>query len=120
MAGIMIGYARSLIKSLTSLEDSSIVVAGPMADIAFSFGQLMTIAMLKNVLPSPVSFIISGGAILNLVGELFLIICSVGKKDDVFDFSKIFCNGSKHFIAATTAVVAEVALGLFGTFTLFR
>jgi hypothetical protein len=97
---------------LADWKKSVIDIAGPMGSIAFSSCKLMAATALKPHLSWPASLVIGSGAIMWISGELLYASVSASKKDHG-DFGCIAQKGNTHLALSTTAILSEVALGIF-------
>lgn len=87
------------------------LMAGPMANIAFSSIEIIAATALRNYLSWPVSLVLAGGAFTWIAGELLCIYTSIVNKSDG-DFGQIAKkNGKAHLSLAAATIVTEVALG---------
>lgn len=92
-------------------------VAGPMGDIAFSTCKLVAATALKSYLSWPVALALGSGAVVWMSGELLYAYVSAANKDHG-DFGKIASRGNTHLALASTALVSQVALGIFAAIKL--
>ncbi len=93
-------------------KEAIINLAGPMGNNTFSICKLLTVAALKNYLPSSVSIALAGGSIVWMSSELIRSFVSVYKADQGY-FDKIARLGHRHLQLATGALLAQTALGAF-------
>lgn len=99
------------LKSLSPKILSSIYVAGPMANMAFSSCKLVGAIALRAYLPMPVVATIGVGAVIWMIGELFLAYTSASNNDRG-DFGRIARHGSNHLVLASVALVGQCVLGI--------
>jgi len=92
-------------------------ISGPMGDIAFSTCKLVAATALKSYLSWPVALALGSGAVVWMSGELLYAYVSAANKDHG-DFGKIASRGNTHLALASTALVSQVALGIFAAIKL--
>lgn len=93
-------------------KQTVIDVAGPMGNIAFSTCKLVAATALKSYLSWPVALALGSGAIVWMSGELLYAYVSASNRNDG-DFGLIALRGNTHLALASTAIVSQVALGIF-------
>jgi hypothetical protein len=94
-------------------RQSVIDFSGPMFNVAFCTIKIVAANALKSYVPRPVTFLLAGGAVAWISGELLYAYVSAHQKQDNADFSSIVSRGKTHLIIATTTLVGQVALGLW-------
>ncbi|HSX37301.1 MAG TPA: M50 family metallopeptidase [Chlamydiales bacterium] len=92
-------------------------VAGPLGNIAFSSCKLVAATALKNYLSWPIALALGSGGVIWISGELFYACISVSNRD-AGDFGRIARRGGAHLALAGTALVSQVALGIFAAIKL--
>lgn len=85
--------------------------AGPIANLIFSSGKLVSAALLRSYLPFPLSPILASGTLYWMVCEMCH--AAVSAKEKKGDFGKIALNGTVHLGLASTALITQCALGIF-------
>lgn len=98
-------------------KKTAIEIAGPMGDIAFSSCKLVAATALKSYLSWPVALALGSGAVIWMSGELLYAYVSASKRDNG-DFGYIARRSNTHLALASTALVSQVALGIFAAIKL--
>ena len=98
-------------------EKTIIEVAGSMGDIAFCTCKLVAATALKSYLSWPIALALGSGAVIWMSGELLYAYTSALNRD-AGDFGCIARRGNTHLALASTALVSQVALGIFAAIKL--
>lgn len=93
-------------------KQTMVDISGPMGDIAFSTCKLVAATALKSYLSWPVSLALGSGAVIWMSGELLYAYVSASNRD-YGDFGCIARRGNTHLALASTALISQVALGIF-------
>ena len=102
----------------SDLTQTVISIAGPMGNVAFSTCKLVAATALKNYLPWPIALTLGSGAVIWMSGELLYAYVSALNRDHG-DFGQIACCGNTHLALASTALISQVALGIFAAIKSF-
>lgn len=108
-------------------KKTAIDVAGPMFDVTFTTIQIVVANALKGYISKPVALVIGCSSACWIAGELLYAYLSINREVsssvDVRqrdDFGFIKQRGKAHLVTATTALVAQSALGLYALTKLFE
>jgi hypothetical protein len=107
------GGATAINEEFYTLSDwarTALLVAGPMANVAFSYGKLFSAEALKNHLPWPTTLSLRLGAIYQIYLELSYAYNSLHA--GFGDFGLIAEIGNTHLTVAATTLLVQVSLGL--------
>jgi hypothetical protein len=97
---------------LQNWKETIILLAGPLADVAYSSCQLVGAVAFKDRISLPAAVFLGGSSAIWITGELMHAALSAIEKD-AGDFGEIAGLGKKYLRVASISLVSCCALGVF-------
>ncbi|HSX37302.1 MAG TPA: hypothetical protein VLE95_00550 [Chlamydiales bacterium] len=110
-------YPTEFTRCASDWEKTIVHVAGSLGNIAFSSCKLVAATALKNYISWPIALALGSSGVIWISGEL-LYACVSASKRNRGDFGRIARLGNTHLALAGTALVSQVALGIFAAIKL--